>query len=268
MQSTSYRRVWAALSFVLLCLPAAPRAEQRVTQPFLGVTYIDRTEAEPRAVHMHIVRIDLTAPGLRFTLSPPDGIRETVRQTTLAFLKQEHAQVAVNAHFFLPFPSKDRDAWLVGLAASEGRVYSAFETPEQDFALVADAPALNIDPANHATIVHRDRTRSDGTHVMEAVTLWTTVAGSAQIVTGGVKSVPGLAWYEAVQARTAIGLSKDGRTLTLFTVDKSDGSLGMQVGEVADVLLRDYGVADALNLDGAARRAWRWRTRRRTPRGW
>jgi exopolysaccharide biosynthesis protein len=59
-----------------------------------------------------------------------------------------------------------------------------------------------------------------------------------------------LAWYTTVNARTAIGLSQDGRTMTLFTVDKGGGSEGMQVGEVADLLLRDYGVWDALNLDG------------------
>ena len=46
-----------------------------------------------------------------------------------------------------------------------------------------------------------------------------------------------------------------------FTVDKAGGSEGMQVGEVADVLRRDYGVWDALNLDAAARRRWRWRIR-------
>ena len=76
------------------------------------------------------------------------------------------------------------------------------------------------------------------------------LAGSAQIVTRGAASIPDLEWYRAVQARTAIGLSQDGRTLTLLTVDKSGGSEGMQVGEVADVLRRDYGVWDALNLDG------------------
>jgi len=238
------------------------RADERVTHPYVGVTYLDRTAESPRRVHMHIVQIDLTAPGLRFKVTPPSGSRETVRETTLQFLTREHAQMAINAHFFLPFPSDDREAWLVGLAASEGRVYSAFETPEQRYALVADAPALNIDAANHATIVHRG----------DATALWNTVSGSAQIVTGGVKTIPAYAdrdhpgallapggpnnysndrsWYDVATARTAIGLSRDGRTLTLFTVDVRGGSDGMHVGEVADVLLRDYGVWNALNLDG------------------
>ena len=243
------RRLTLALVALLWLVPRL-QAEPRVTHPFLGVTYVDRAETEPRAVHMHVVQIDLSAPGVRVALSPPAGSREVVRQTTLAFLAQEHAQIAINAHFFLPFPSTDTDAWLVGIAASEGRVYSAFESPEQSFALVADAPGLNVDRDNHASIVHRDRAQADGLHVAEPVTLWTTVSGSAQIVTGGETTIPDLEWYRAVQARTAIGLSRDRRTLTLFTVDKSGGSEGMRIGEVADVLRRDYGVWDALNLDG------------------
>jgi Phosphodiester glycosidase len=250
-----------------------------VSQPFAGITYVDRTETSPRPVHMHIVQIDLAAPGLRFKLSPPAGGREVVRQTTLDYLTQEGAQVAINAHYFLPFPSADREVWLVGIAASEGRVYSAFEAPAQSFALVRDAPGLNIDRENHAAIVHRRLRRGvggqgadDGTEVLEPVTLWTTVSGSAQIVTDGVKTVPTYkdaqhlgalldpggpgtfsnerSWYEVATARTAIGLSRDGRTLTLFTVDVRGGSEGMRVGEVADVLMADYGVWNALNLDG------------------
>lgn len=241
-----------------------------VTQPYLGVTYIDRTESSPRPLRMHILQIDLTAPGVRFTLSPPAGAREVVRQTTLEFAKQARAQAAINAHFFLPFPSTDREAWLIGLAAADGRVYSEFETPAQAFAIVANAPALNIDRRNRARIVHRDPTR-DGRRVRERVGLWTTVAGSAQIVTDGVVTIPAYreagrtgpltpggpndysnarSWYDVATARTAIGLSRDRRVLTLFTVDVRGGSEGMRVTEVAELLVKDYGVWDALNLDG------------------
>jgi hypothetical protein len=247
-------------------------AESSVTHPYIGVTSIDRTETVPRATHMHVIQIDLTAPGIRFELSPPGGTREVVRQTTLSFLEAEHAQIAINAHFFLPFPSADADAWVIGLAASNGRVYSAFEHPDQSYALVADAPAINIDAGNHASIVHRDPAKSDGVHVVEPVTLWTALAGSAEIVTDGVVTVPDYrddrhpsaaltpggprnytnenSWYDVVTARSAIGLSRDRRTLTLFTVDAKGDSAGMRVGEVAALLVKDYGVWDALNLDG------------------
>jgi exopolysaccharide biosynthesis protein len=209
---------------------------------------------------------------LRFALSEPGGSREVRRETTLDFLKRSHAQLAINAHFFLPFPSTDTEAWVIGLAASDGRVFSACEAPEQNYALVADAPALNIDSHNHASIVHCDPAAADGLHVKEPVDLWTTLAGAAQIVTDGRATIPvyrdadrpdgaltpggprnysnANSWYDVVTARSAIGLSRDGRTLTLFTVDARGGSAGMKVGEVAALLIADCGVWNALNLDG------------------
>ena len=237
-----------------------------VDRPFAGITSITRTENAPRNVKMHIVEVDLTVPGIGFKLTPPGGRLETIRQTTLDFLQQEHAQVAINAHYFLPFPSTGREATVIGLAASNGNIYSAFETPAQSYAIVADAPAINIDASNHASIVHRDGRFADGKHLRENVTVWNAVAGSAQIVTDGVKTIPtydGLlkaggsghysntnSWYDAIQARTTIGLSQNSTVLFLFTVDRAGGSLGMRVGEVADVLIRDYRVYNALNLDG------------------
>ncbi len=251
---------------------AGLHAASNVSHPFAGVTYIDRTETSPRDIHMHVAQIDLEAAGLRFRLTPPSGKLETARQTTLDFLKQEHAQIAINAHFFIPFPTTDTEVSLIGLAASDGNVYSAFETPVQNYALVRDAPAINIDSANHAEIVHRDAKSPEGKHVIEKVKLWTALAGSAQIVTDGVRTIPiydddmhpgaalipggpndysnAKSWYDVLQARTAIGISRDGRTLTLFTVDVRGGSAGLKVGEVADILMRDFGVWNALNLDG------------------
>jgi hypothetical protein len=245
---------------------------QIVTNPFVGVTLITRTETSPRPETMHIAEIDLTAPGIRFELSPPGGTLEAVRQTTLGFLSQEQAQLAINGHFFLPFPSTDLNAMLIGLGASDGNVYSSFEAPVQSYAIVTDAPGLNIDASNQASIVHVDSSFADGKHVLEDVTLWNTVAGSAQIITNGSASIPayldathpdGLltpggpgnysnsnSWYNLTNARTVIGLSQDGRTLILFTVDNAGGSRGMTLNEVTALLISDYGVYNALNLDG------------------
>lgn len=214
----------------------------------------------------------MAARGIRLMLTPPAGPRETIRQTTAAFVEGVHAQAGINAHFFLPFPSTDTADWLIGLAASDGRVFSACESPEQSFAIVPDAPAINIDATNHGSIVHCDSARPDAGGVQEAVHLWTTLSGSAQIVTAGVVTIPryrdathpdgaltpgsaghyanGHSWYDVVTARSAIGLSKDGRTLTLFTVDARGGSAGMTVGEVASWLVDEYQVWNALNLDG------------------
>jgi hypothetical protein len=260
-------RLSRRLTVVLLLSVWALFGADSVSHPFRGGIYIERVETAPRAERMHIVMVDLVTAGLKVKVTPPGGSMETVRQMTLDFLKQEHAQVAINAHYFLPFPSSSAEARLVGFAASDGVVYSPFQTPEQSYALVKDAPALNIDQQNHATIVHRDPAFADGKHVREKVTVWNAVSGSAQIVTAGAKTIPvygegGLtpggpghytaakSWYEQITARTAIGVTQDGRRLVLFTVDGKGGSLGMKVSEVADVLIKDFAVWDALNLDG------------------
>ena len=147
--------------------PAAPKgrygAADIVTQPFAGITLIARSEVSPRNVRLHVVLVDLTTPGLSFKLTPPSGSRDTVRQTTLDFLTQEKAQIALNVHFFVPFPSDEVEANVVGFAASQGTVYSPFEAQpvgsaysDQSYAIMAYAPALNIDEANRVTLVRRD----------------------------------------------------------------------------------------------------------------
>jgi exopolysaccharide biosynthesis protein len=265
-------RLLAILALTVAALAPASGNAWQATQPFVGITYFEKSTADPRPLRMHVAQVDLRAPGIRFKISPPGGDREVIRQTTIDFLKQERAQLAVNGHFFLPFPSQDTTAWVIGLAASEGRVFSAFEIPEQSYALVAFAPALNIDRDNRATIVTYDPNVAGRTGVRERVTLWNVIAGSSQIVTDGVDSVPAYrddnhfdgelepggpnnysnanAWADVTTARTAIGLSRDRNTLTLFTVDVRGGSEGMRLSEVAAVLIRDFGVFNALNLDG------------------
>ena len=258
---------------LLLCGSAGLlRAQSTTTQPYAGITYSELAVSTPRQIRAHVVQVDLSAPGVRVMLTPPSGDRETTRQTTADFVRVERAQAGINGHFFLPFPSADTSAWLIGLAASDGRVYSACETPEQNYAIVADAPAINIDRRNHASVVHCDPADPARTRVRENVELWTTISGSAQIVTDGAVTIPvyrdadhpdgvlrpgsasnysnAKSWYNVVTARSAIGVSKDGRTLTLFTADVRGGSDGIKVGEMAQWLVERYGVWNALNIDG------------------
>lgn len=281
MRSASWR---AALALVVVLLPAWPAASVapaiRVVDAYQGVRYVEHVEADPRPVRLHIARIDLRAPGLRVKVSPPAGARQAVREPTLEFVRREGAQLGVNAHFFLPFPSDDADAWVIGLAASEGVVYSAFESPEQSFALVPDAPALRFDRRQRARIVQRARGDATGTRVRERGTVWNAVAGSAQIVTAGVVTIPtyrgpanprgallpglggrydtGSSWYDVYTARTAAGLSRDRRWLTLAVVERSPSSEGLPVGDLAARLVRDYGVWDAINLDGGGSSTMVW----------
>ena len=311
-----YRARLIVASGLALLSATAVEAQTVVTPLFPGITHIKRTEQypafqcpgcpaptpSPRLARMNILLIDLTAPEVHFKLTPPGENLpavapgsttpnwpvvpfEVVRQRTLDFLESAHAQAAINVHFFAPFPvpggsTQGAYAYVIGLAASRGKVYSGFESPIQSYAIVTNAPGLNIDRSNNATIVHRDPNSADGMGVLEDVQLWNALAGSSQILTNGVKTIPeytdathpndlltpgpvpplgplpltytraGRHWYDLSNARTAIGVSKDGRTLVLFTVDGTNGGHGLQVGEVADLLKNDYGVWNAFNLDG------------------
>src|SRR5262245_59887802 len=97
----------AALGFALSLAPVTAR--QAVSHPWPGITYIERTLEQPHVARMHIVQVDLAQPGIRLKLSAPRGTREVTRQTTLDFLKEQGAQLAVNVHFFWPFPSPEQD---------------------------------------------------------------------------------------------------------------------------------------------------------------
>lgn len=248
--------------------------EDRVSHPFEGVTHIARSVTSPRNLNIHVVVIELSAPGISFKLTPPGGSRDTVRQTTLEFLNLQQAQVAINVHFFVPYPSAETEVDVVGLAVSLGNLYSPFEPQpvaegyvDQSYAILPFAPALNIDRSNRVTVVYRDPAFPDNRRVLEPVTLWNAFSGSALIVSNGMKSMPdysgasgGLnptatygptnSWYALRHARAAIGVTADQRRLVLFTVDQAGGSVGMAVGEVAELLINEFQVAAALNVDG------------------
>src|SRR6185436_10563551 len=113
----------------------------------------------------NIFEIDLSDPAIDFKLSPanppsPNTFNNETRvQTTLDYMNQEGAQLAVNVHFF-DFPANSNGGTnLTGIAASLGNVYSAFDpNPVLSYAIVPNSPAFNIDADNHAVIVERGGT--------------------------------------------------------------------------------------------------------------
>ena len=91
-----------------------------------------------------------------------------------------HAQVAVNAQFFGPYPAEPNGGTnLVGFAASEGKVYAPFDdAPAQSYAIVANAPGLNISADNAAQVVLRGPTAGSlvsASNTAVAVTPYNTV---------------------------------------------------------------------------------------------
>src|SRR5260221_6220528 len=108
MNISRWRNRFLTVAFVLWA--GEVRADVVIRQPYRGVTLITRTETSPRYVTMHIAIIHLTAPGIGFKVTPPGGTMDTVRQTTLDIFNRQTAQIAIDGHFFLPFPSDDTDA--------------------------------------------------------------------------------------------------------------------------------------------------------------
>jgi len=140
--------VWFALLLPLLAY--GHRALQRpsrtpiTNQPlFNGITYSRWQQNTPRPQLLHLLDIDLTAPGLSAFSNPPltgtpnltsdQEIGETRALRTSHFLQRYGLQLAVNANFFYPFAEKS--AWqyeptegepvnLIGVGMSDGTVVS------------------------------------------------------------------------------------------------------------------------------------------------
>ena len=261
--------------------------------PYLGITRYTDTIALPapadqtagtglgaHTAKINVIQIDLTAPGIGFKLSPDNGGApgETLTQTTLAFMTQENAKLAVNAHFFNFTTNAAVNTTLTGFAASNGTVYSEFEAAPLSnallpYALTANAPGINISATNVAQVVNVGATQST---LAGGVIPYNTVTGSDQVITNGVKSLPAVVatvtaehqivtksvppfgapplgnWYtDQIAARTALGLSVDNKLLFIFTVDAAGGSNGMTVSEEVNYLIGGpYNVYNLINLDG------------------
>ena len=195
----------ALLEAVILVAHVAPISATPVeTHPYLGITrFIDSivlpAPADQTAgsglgahtAHINVITIDLTAPDLAFKLSPDNGAApdEALTKTTLSYLSQENAQLAVNAHFFNFTTNAAVNTTLTGFAASNGTVYSAFEAAPLanallPYALTANAPGINISAGNVAQIVNVGPTQ---TTLADGVIPYNTVTGSDQVITNGVK---------------------------------------------------------------------------------
>jgi hypothetical protein len=253
--SSQIRLGQVVLVGAVCCFAGGARADSVTTHPYVGVRLVARRDSSPRPLKMNIVDIDLTAPGLRFKLTPHRGPKDTMKEGTLEFLTEQRAQLAINAHFFEPWPPPSPDdgsADLVGIAASEGNVYSPFESnPPKSYAINSNSPGLNLGPDNRATIVHRNLSDPSGRTVAEAVTLWNTVSGNEQIISNGVVVAAKTSWNNTADPRTVIGLTTNNH-LILFTVDgrQAGVSEGLTVFEAANLVKSDYGVTEALDLDG------------------
>src|SRR6202046_3603910 len=126
---------------------------------FVGVDLAKATilsDADSNVVNTSVAfieRIDLTAPGIGFTTTPPSGPLETTSQTTSQFLQSTGAQVAINANFFSDVAATPSPEDLLGLAVSNGTVVSPQAFGSDDAAaslLITKTSTATISPARSA----------------------------------------------------------------------------------------------------------------------
>jgi hypothetical protein len=217
-----------------------PQPEPARMRLFRGIEYLREVRQHPRPVVAHVVKVDLTEPGIRMFVTPPQrpAPRALRAQTTSEFLRTHGLQVAINANHFRPFwsnapwdyyPHAGDPVDVVGWAVGGGMAYGRPWVEEATLWFSADGSAGIGAPPAEMRVEHA-------------------VAGSHRLLSGGEIAgdlEPGL------YPRTAAGLSADGRWLILAVVDgKQPGySEGMTLVELAE-LLRLHGAADAINLDG------------------
>ncbi|MEM0979411.1 MAG: phosphodiester glycosidase family protein [Cyanobacteria bacterium P01_H01_bin.58] len=248
----TYRRGLYAIAAGILTLPlllytkAQLQRPPRVgsTQPlFEGITYHRQWHPTPAPYLLHVVAIDLTAPGIEVQASPrilTDDEFATTAQTTSQFLSAHNLQIAINGNYFFPF--KEKTPWnfyphagdpvnVVGEAIAYGQRYSA---PDPRWPAVCFA-------SNQQAQLAIDGTCPDGTQHA--------IAGREVLLVDGQPhpDLKGGAPY----ARVAIALNKAGTRLWLIVVDgkQPNYSQGITLAQLTQHS-QALGADTALNLDG------------------
>ncbi|MCO6043168.1 phosphodiester glycosidase family protein [Aeoliella sp. ICT_H6.2] len=236
------------LVLVTLLVGYTAGAEEHVARPFHGVTLRELTREEPRPLKIWIAEIDLAADGISFRVTPGNGDPngeapgdpngETTRQTTLEFLQEQHAQLAINATFF---GMRARNTDNTGLVVSDGQRVSPFR---------GDWPSINIDAQNQVAIVRGEHDTYRVTSPSSKLNLHNAITGSNQIVTDGSVTTDERKFSRALHPRTAIGYTADNRLILAVVDGRQPGvSEGMSLPELAQLMLENDCV-QAVNLDG------------------
>ncbi len=223
-----------------------PRPDDTQRMLFQGVEYIRDVREEPRPIIIHIVKIDLSAQGIAFFVTPAEleGEHMLAARTTSAFLEEFDLQIAINGDFFDPFyattpfdyyPKAGDPVRVRGLSASLGDVYTTgyFSSRSYD--------TLFISAENVASF-------------FRPTTIYNALSGWIMLVQNGVENVPNRsnsAYFNTPHPRSAVALDATGETLILVVVDgrQPNYSEGVTLEEMAHILI-EYGATNALNLDG------------------
>jgi hypothetical protein len=197
----------------------------------------------------HVVRVDLTTPGLSFVTSGQGsaGPGTFDLELTTHFLLRTNSQVAINANLFTgcctDTTPTNPSIQLRGLEISGGKMLSPVQNnpyPQQDLpfdaSLLVTAGGLRIVQISAEQIVPDAIAAVTGSHML--------MRGGANVA----PTTPSGGEFFGPNARTLVGLTADRRILWIAAVDRSTSS-GVTLPQAAQ-LMQKLGAFDALNLDG------------------
>lgn len=194
-----------------------------------GLLYRQDLTLPGRALHW--LRLDLRDPGLQLRLSPPDERGRTLDQ----FSGAAQALAAVNASFF------SREFQPRGLTRSQGQDWTPVMAVDQ-------SPLLDCNRRSEC------RLQLQPPHTL-APDSWLAVAGTPWLVRDGQARQPQddatcANLCARTHPRTALGLDRSGRYLTLVLAEGRRGEVaGLSLSDLATLMVQ-AGVHQALNLDG------------------
>ena len=229
----------------------------RITQErslFQGIVYKREVRSTPRPLMIHIVSIDLTAPGVKLLVTPGTSTPQKTKvpteinaRTTSEFLKEFKLQLAINASFFYPFrevtpwdyyPRSGERANVVGQAISNGASYSSHES---------DLPVLCLITSQGRDSVQLSKGKACPNGTVHAV------AGNHVLMERGNPVGLNLEVRHSNRpySRVAVAMDKAGEKLWLIAIDGKQPlySEGATLAELTKIIV-DLGADSALNLDG------------------
>ena len=252
----SRRRIAFLLPLAFLALLLAgiwfPYRIRKPTTPingqvlFPGAIYDREIRHTPRLMVLHFVTVDLTTPGLRFLVTPPDFPQSDLplrARTTSAFLQESGADMAINGDFYYPwksntalnyYPHSGDRVTVQGYASSNGIPYG---NNVKRWSL----PALCFSADGKASI----RVMKPGKKPP-----YNAVGGSLFLLQNG--QVTEASGEDSVPLPcTGVALDRSRTHLIIAVADgrQSGYSEGVTTRELA-LLLRERGGYTAINLDG------------------
>ena len=235
----------AGLAAALLADGGCATSPARAPVRLRGVAYSHLERREPRPLQIHVLAIDLREPGLALaaaTAPDPDGSgpAETALTPPLALAASNALVAAVNANAWGMVPPTP---------AGEKPRYTAGAACDVCGWLMADGVQRSPPQAGYWSFwLDRDRRPHIGNVAAPASNACLAVSGfSGLLREGHILPAPS----DVRHPRTALGIDREGRILTLAVVDgrQAGYSEGMSERELAALML-ELGCADALNLDG------------------